>query len=87
MTTSSRTGTATYDKEALLQEFRRATGATLASKTQLHIEAAESVSFEWSERIWSWLSRPNHDDAVAPCLAAEVVDLDEVIPKNKCMRR
>ncbi|VDC06146.1 unnamed protein product [Peniophora sp. CBMAI 1063] len=46
-------------------------------------KTATHSSDEWSESVWTWLSRHNHEDAVAPCLAAEVVDMDEVTPKNR----
>ncbi|KZV64065.1 hypothetical protein PENSPDRAFT_656816 [Peniophora sp. CONT] len=90
MTVSSPCVTATYDREAMIEDFRRVTRAALGPKTQspakpqiIHVKPIPSLSVEWSERIWNWLSRPNHADAVAPCLAAEVIDMDEVIPKNK----
>ena len=95
MTASSRRTTTAHDREtAKLSDIRRATEALLATNPespsksqQAPIQAARIPEMEWSESVWSWLSRPNHEDAVAPCLAAEVLDMDEVHPKNKCTQR
>ena len=95
MTASSRRTTTAHDREtAKLSDIRRATEALLATKSespsksqQAPIHAARIPEMEWSESVWSWLSRPNHEDAVASCLAAEVLGMDEVHPKNKCTQR